>query len=76
VNHTSNVRGFLKAISPEYQGESLYSDQRAVTDRNIITASGVAPVEFAREIFMKLKIFDEATIEKWFQLFKNGVWIE
>jgi hypothetical protein len=42
--------------------------------KNIFTASGIAPVEFAREIFIRLEIYEPAMVEKWYQLFKNGVW--
>jgi hypothetical protein len=45
----------------------------AVADENIITATGVAPIEFAREIFRAIELYDEENLEKWFQLFKNGV---
>jgi putative intracellular protease/amidase len=76
IQHTSNDKIYLKAMSPEYKGEKNYLFRLAVTDGNVITASGIAPVEFAREVFRKLKIFDEVTLEKWFQLFKNGVWTE
>ncbi len=76
INHTSNGLDYLKSVSQVYTGEKLYSDQRAVTDGEMITASGIAPVEFAREIFRKLKVFDDPTLEKWFQLFKNGIWVE
>jgi hypothetical protein len=43
-----------------------------VNDRGIITASGLAPVEFAREIFRQLKIFSIADEELWFDMFKHG----
>jgi hypothetical protein len=48
----------------------------AITDENIITAKGIAPIEFAREIFIKLNLFNDNDINKWFQLFKNGIWSE
>jgi len=36
---------------PAYRGAALYRDQpQAVRDRAVITASGAAPVSFAREI--------------------------
>jgi len=36
----------------------------------------VAPIEFAREIFEKIELTDKQNIEKWFQLFKHGIWSE
>lgn len=74
VNHTSNDLDYLKNIAPQYQGEASYQHKLAVTDKNIITASGIAPIEFAREIFIQLDSFDRKYVENWFQLFKNGVW--
>lgn len=72
--HTSNDINYLKGIAPEYKGENHYQNTLAVTDKNIITANGIAPIEFAREVFRKVKLYDEETLEKWFQLFKNGIW--
>jgi putative intracellular protease/amidase len=76
VKHTSNDLGYLKYVVPEYKGEGNYQSDLAVTDKNMITACGIAPMEFAREIFKKIELKSEKDIEKWFQLFKNGVWTE
>jgi len=76
LKHTSNYPDYLKMIKPGYSGEEYYIDLPAVTDSNIITANGVSPIEFAKEVFVKLKLYDEIYIEKWFQLFKNGIWCE
>ena len=48
----------------------------ATTDKNVITANGIAPIEFAKEVFTKIELYDLDNIEKWFQLFKNGIWKE
>lgn len=72
--HTSIDLLYLKGVAPEYLGEKNYINSFAVTDKNIITANGIAPIEFAREIFQKLKLHSDNDIEKWFQLFKNGIW--
>lgn len=76
VKHTSNDLDYLKSVAPAYKGEQNYQPALAVTDHQLITANGIAPIEFAAEIFRKLGLHSEATIEKWFQLFKNGVWSE
>ncbi len=76
LKHTSNDLDYLKAIAPEYAGERHYIDSLAVTDENIITANGIAPIEFAKEIFTKLNLYNSMHTEKWFQLFKNGIWSE
>lgn len=76
LKHTSNDLYYLKGAAPNYSGEKNYINSLAVTDENIITANGVAPIEFAREIFTELKLMKDDKIEKWFQLFKNGQWSE
>jgi putative intracellular protease/amidase len=76
VKHTSNDLNYLKAVAPQYSGESNYVNSPAVSDKNIITANGIATIEFAKEIFEKIFLFEKSDIEKWFQLFKNGIWSE
>ena len=44
--------------------------------KKVITANGIAPIEFAREIFKTVELYNEKDIEKWFQLFKNGIGTE
>lgn len=74
IKHTSNALDYLKKIAPSYKGEKNYQNELAVKDKNIITANGIAPIEFAVKIFKELELHSEADIEKWYQLFKNGVW--
>lgn len=74
LKHTSNDLTYLKDIAPQYTGESNYVNSLAVSDKNIITAKGIAPIEFAKEIFEKICLYEKGDIEKWFQLFKNGIW--
>ena len=76
LNHTSNDLAYLKAIVPEYDGQEYYQNKLAETDKNIVTAKGIAPIEFATEIFKAIKLKPDDEIEKWFQLFKNGIWSE
>jgi putative intracellular protease/amidase len=68
--HTSNARGYLAAGG--YGGASLYSDSPAVMDRNLITASGIAPVDFAYQIFRMLDLYKPTALEAWYALFKHG----
>lgn len=70
VAHTSNDAGYLRASG--YRGAALYRNERAVTDGNVITAPGTAPLEFAREIFRKLELYDARMLEAWYMLFKTG----
>jgi len=76
INHTSNALDYMKYISPEYKGENYYQSDLAVSHKNIITANGFSPIEFAREIFIALELKSNEEIEKWFQLFKHGVWVD
>jgi putative intracellular protease/amidase len=76
LQHTSNDLNYLKGLAPDYRGGEKYQNAMAVTDRNIITANGIAAIEFACEIFKTIGLFDDESLEKWFQLFKNGVWSE
>jgi putative intracellular protease/amidase len=70
--HTSNMPGYIAEHCPDYSGASLYEAVPSVNDRGVITASGLAPVEFAREIFSQLRIFTAADEELWFDMFKHG----
>jgi len=70
--HTSNMPGYLAEHVPGYSGAALYEAVPTVNDNGVITASGLAPVDFAREIFKQLKIFSAADEELWFDMFKHG----
>jgi putative intracellular protease/amidase len=68
--HTSNVREYLNASG--YCGSALYQNAPAVTDGNLITASGMAPVDFAYQIFKLLRLYSDAALEAWYALFRSG----
>jgi putative intracellular protease/amidase len=70
LRHTSNAREYL--ISSGYRGTGFYCGSPAITDQNVITASGIAPIDFAREIFRVLNLYPTASIEAWYDLFKQG----
>lgn len=74
VRHTSNAKDYLKAMAPDYREDEFYVNELAVSDRAIITASGVGSVEFAREIIKALEIYHGRDQQLWFDLFKHGVW--
>ncbi len=67
--HTSNDKGFLKMICPEYSGEKNYVEKPAVLDINLITASGVGALEFSYEIIKILGVFRPETLESWYKLY-------
>jgi putative intracellular protease/amidase len=65
--HTSNAAEFLQGVG--YAGGHLYRDEPAVTDRDLITGSANAPVEFARAILARLEVFEPNVLESWFKLY-------
>ena len=70
--HTSNMRSYLTKYAPEYTGAANYVTLPAVTDRHVITASGLAAVDFARTIFAELGILSAKHEAMWFEMFKHG----
>lgn len=69
IKQTSNDKDFLKMICPTYFGEKLYQDKLALTEKNLITASGIAPIEFSFEVLKLLNVFREKTLESWYNLY-------
>lgn len=67
--HTSSDKNYLKMICPEYRGEEFYKDELVVNDKNLITATGVAPVEFTYEVIRNLKVFSDETLDNWYGLY-------
>ena len=70
--HTSNMPGYIAEHVPPYYGAAFYEPGPAVKDKGVITASGLAPIEFAREIFKQLRVFSAADDDLWFDMFKHG----
>lgn len=68
--HTSNALAYLKGTG--YAGADAYVDEPAVSDGLLISAGGMAPLEFAREIFATLGIYEEEALASWYQLYKSG----
>ena len=73
IRHTSNSKAYLKAMVPDYEDESFYADELAVTGDHLITASGLGGIEFGREVIKLLNLFSEAETHEWFEMFKHGV---
>ncbi len=68
VEHTSNALEVLKMLCPGYAGEKLYRNDPAVTAGSLVTASGFAPLEFAREVLALLDVFKPETLDAWYNL--------
>lgn len=69
--HTSNDLEYIKMVCPNYKGEKLYEMEPVVSSENLITASGVAPLEFAMEVIKKLDVFASDTLHSWYKLNKT-----
>lgn len=69
--HTSNDLAYMKKVCPHYKGEQFYEMGPAASDGNLVTASGAAPLEFAREVLKKLDVFSSDTLDSWYQLNKT-----
>lgn len=69
--HTSNDKDFLKMFCKEYTGEQNYLEQPVVCDETLITASGLAALEFTYELLKMLNVFRKETLEAWYSLHKT-----
>lgn len=69
--HTSNDKEVLKMFCSAYTGNNYYVNAPVVVDDNLITASGLAPLEFSYEVFKKIGVMKEKTLEAWYQLHKT-----
>ncbi|MWC27587.1 type 1 glutamine amidotransferase family protein [Paenibacillus sp. MMS18-CY102] len=69
--HTSNDLGYLKMICPSYTGEEYYKAESAVTDGKLITATGVAPLEFTVHVLKALDVVSPETLDAWYRLNKT-----
>lgn len=75
VLHTGNDLNDMKQwAGSAYTGEAGYISKQAVRDRNVITANGTAPLEFAKEILLALNAAGEDKITEWYNFHKLGVY--
>ncbi|HKW00314.1 MAG TPA: DJ-1/PfpI family protein [Vicinamibacterales bacterium] len=70
--HTSNGLQYLRALVPGYADADRYVDAPAVRDRHLITASGLADVEFARELFEELEVLSPEDRALWASMFRSA----
>lgn len=70
--HTSNGLEYLRAHVPGYSESVNYDDAPAVRDRKLITASGLADIEFARELFEELDVLNADDRALWAQMFRSA----
>lgn len=72
IRHTSNSAEFLSYYVPAYRG-ARYESVLAVSDKNILSASGVGYVEFAQLALEHFSIYSAEERREWFDVFKHGV---
>nr|WP_281177859.1 DJ-1/PfpI family protein [Actinospica robiniae] len=65
--HTSSAPEYLAMTG--YRGAAHYRPELVVADGDLITASPIAPVEFAREILGKLDVYRPRVLADWCRLF-------
>jgi putative intracellular protease/amidase len=69
--HTSQDKEYLKMVCKNYKGENLYENKPAVVDGNLITATGIAPLDFTFEVIKKIDVMENNTINAWYNLYKT-----
>ena len=70
-NHTSNDLEFIKMVIPNYSGEKYYKIEAVVNDENLVTASGIAPLEFTFQVLKILQVFKSESLNSWLNLYKT-----
>jgi putative intracellular protease/amidase len=70
--HTSNGLEYLRTHVPGYSEAANYVDAPAVRNRGLITASGLADVEFARELFEELDVLSAEDRAAWATIFRTA----
>ncbi len=71
IKHTGDsLELFLS--QKNYKGQAFYVPAQVVVDGGFITANETAAVEFAYNIFKRLKVDSDEEIEQWYDNFKNG----
>lgn len=68
--HTSHSAAYLAASG--YRGARHYCDVPAITNRNVTTASGKAPLEFACEISKLLNLQSTSNLNTWQSLYRRS----
>lgn len=68
-SHTSNDLGYLKMMCPNYAGENHYIQESAITDGKLITATGIAPLEFTAHVLKTLDVLLPEALDAWYNLY-------
>ena len=70
--HTGNALEELLG-APAYRGEEFVAE-RAVSDGTLVTASGLSPLEFTREVFRLLDVYEPDVLASWYDMYVTGAW--
>ncbi|MEU4743404.1 DJ-1/PfpI family protein [Actinosynnema sp. NPDC023658] len=69
--HGGNAVEELAAV-PGYAGAALFRSERAVRADGLITAGAASALEFAREVFVELDLYEPAVLDAWYGLYRTG----
>jgi putative intracellular protease/amidase len=68
--HTSNAVEYLAYSG--YSGADRFVPESAVTDGDLITASGTTPFAFAREVLARLGVYEPHVLDAWYRLYGHS----
>ncbi|MBN1815489.1 MAG: DJ-1/PfpI family protein [Anaerolineae bacterium] len=75
VLHTSNALEYLQQFAPEYDAQDFYRDVYAASDKGVITAGGLASVEFTYQILKTLQVYDDEVLSEFAEFWScRGTW--
>ena len=68
-----NVLHYRKWFAAVYKGETNYVDKQVVVDNQIDTATGTAPIGFAREVIKAMGLNEDTGLNSWFKFFRCDI---
>jgi putative intracellular protease/amidase len=71
--HTSNGEEFIPKYVASYRGQDFYRKERAISERGVVTANGLAPFAFAAAIFRMVAPEREEDIAVYESLYARGL---
>lgn len=69
--HGGNAVAQLSSV-PGYTGAAHFRQERAVRADGLVTAGAASALEFAREIFVELDLYEPAVLEAWYGLYRTA----
>ncbi len=58
-------------VVPNYSGEKYYKMESVVSDEHLVTAPGIAPLEFTFQVLKLLEVFESEALNSWLNLYKT-----